>query len=213
MGVVLALVGLLWNPRSEDRLWLAWLVAAVLALALVPGKLHHEYYALLLSPSMAVGIYRAVSNRDRRGFTYVMWAAAFLLFMGPASNARRIVVPEAWRSAPLAAHAIDRLTATSDLIAAPEALLFLADRKGCRLEYQPKARLRAAGEWGATIDRADPLALVELYRSKGAKYVADLWPVGGEPDRSALHEAIRRRYNVIMDRDGVIVAELVDRRK
>ena len=90
---------------------------------------------------------------------------------------------------------------------------YLADRKGCRLEYALKARVRAVGEWGATIDRDDPLALVELYRSKGAGFVADLLPVGDEPDRRALHDAIRRRYNVIMDRDGVILAELVEKRK
>jgi len=120
-------------------------------------------------------------------------------------------IPKEWAAWPLAVSAIRENVPQKDWISSPEAILYLADRRGCRLEYEPKARLRAAGEWGVTIDLADPLALVEFYRSKGATFVCDLWPVSNEPDRRALHDAIRRRYNVVMDRDGVILAELVDR--
>lgn len=142
-------------------------------------------------------------------------AVAALAFVGSSlmvySTANR--VPPEWSSWRAAVRAISENTAEPDWIVAPEALVYLADRKGCRLEYEPKSRVRAAGEWSAKIDPTDPLALVELYRSKGARYVADLWPVADEPERRLLHDAIRRRYNVIVDRDGVLLAELVDRRE
>ena len=67
---------------------------------------------------------------------------------------------------------------------------------------------RAAGEWGGTLDRDGPLALVEFYRARGARFVADV--AEADPGRLALHEAIRRRYNVLVDRPGVLLAALTD---
>ena len=90
---------------------------------------------------------------------------------------------------------------------APEALLFAADRRGGRLESSPVAARRAAGEWGGSLAGDEPLALIEFYRARGARFVAD---VGTDPARLALHEAIRRRYNVVVDRDGVLIAILTD---
>ncbi len=92
-------------------------------------------------------------------------------------------------------------------LVAPEALLFAADRQGCRLEFGRPAAVRAAGEWGEHLASEGPLALVEFYRARGARYVADVG-AGGDPARLALHEAIRRRYNVLEDRPGVLLADL-----
>ena len=214
IGLPLALWGL-FRAWPEGRYWRVWTYSATAALIFLGGKLHHEYYFLALAPAVAAGVARLYGRLHSKPETRIISGAVLILLLWFASEAfyRTLATPHEWAAWPGAAEAIDRLTGPSDLIAAPEALLYLADRKGCRLEYEPNARLRAAGEWDASIDRDDPLALVELYRTKGAKFVADLWPVAHEPDRRALHDAIRRRYNVVMDRDGVIVAELVEKQK
>jgi hypothetical protein len=110
---------------------------------------------------------------------------------------------------PEAARWVGRVVPRDAWLVAPEALLFAADRRGGRLEFGPDAARRAAGEWGQALDRDDPLALVEFYRARGARFVADLDP-GTDRARLALHEAIRRRYNVVVDQDGVLIAALTD---
>lgn len=209
----LALWGLL-RTWPEGRYWRVWLFSATAALLLLGGKLHHEYYLLALAPAVAVGLARIIEGLRPNGAGSFRAGAVLILLLWSGFEAadRTHATPREWAAWPQAVGSIRGRVPPGEWLAAPEALLYLADRKGCRLEYEPNARLRAAGEWGASIDRDDPLALVELYRSKGAKYVADLLPVGIEPDRRALHDAIRRRYNVIMDRDGVILAELVEKR-
>jgi hypothetical protein len=93
-------------------------------------------------------------------------------------------------------------------VAAPEALLFASDRRGCRMEFTASAAKRAAGEWGESLDSEGPLALVEFYRGHGARFVADVST--DDPRRLALHEAIRRRYKVLVDRPGILLAVLID---
>lgn len=217
IGLPIALCAF-YRPWAVNRFWRVWLLSATAMLLLLGGKLHHEYYFLALGPPVAVGLARSFEillTRRRHKFLYAVLLAALLGILGTFGQRaweRTRSTPPEWAAWPEAVEVIRNRVPPGEWLAAPEALLYLANRNGCRLEYEPKARLRAAGEWGTTVDRDDPLALVELYRSKGAKYVADLWPVGDEPDRRVLHDAIRLRYNVIMDRDGVIVAELVDRR-
>jgi hypothetical protein len=235
IGLPLALWGLS-SSWPGVRYWRAWLLSAMAALVLLGGKLHHEYYFVALAPAVLAGCPRSGEWFGRLG----PWLGERLAAKGPRSLANpylwltilitsmllAIVVgigahamkqtketPREWAAWPYAVEVIKQSVSADEWLAAPEALLYLADRKGCRLEYEPRARLRAAGEWGATIDPNDPLALVELYRSKGARFVADLWPVTDEPDRRALHEAIRGRYNVLVDDFGVILAELVEKRK
>jgi len=102
---------------------------------------------------------------------------------------------------------------TDAWVVAPEALLFQAERRGCRLELSPRGCRRAAGEWGKRLPNDTAADLVEAYRTQGARYFADL---GASPDprtgdgarRSALHEAIRRRYKVIVDLPAILLAEL-----
>ncbi len=214
IGLPLALWGL-FRAWPEGRYWRVWFSSATAALFLLGGKLHHEYYFLALAPAVAIGLARLAQRlRFSGGSIFVAGGVlCLLMWFGRDAFHRTRATPREWIAWPPVVRVIRDRVAPAEWLAAPEALLYLADRKGCRLEYEPKARLRAAGEWGASIAPEDPLALVELYRSKGARYVADLWPVGDEPDRRALHDAIRRCYNVIMDRDGAIVAELVDRRK
>ncbi|MBV8264891.1 MAG: hypothetical protein JO252_00940, partial [Planctomycetaceae bacterium] len=55
----------------------------------------------------------------------------------------------------------------------------------------------------------DPVALLEFYRAHGARFVADVADgVDADPARRALHQAIRRRYNVLLDRPDVLLARL-----
>jgi len=55
---------------------------------------------------------------------------------------------------------------------------------------------------------------VEFYRARGASFFADLGggadPAATDPARLALQGAIRRRYNVLVDRPGVLIAALYD---
>jgi hypothetical protein len=62
---------------------------------------------------------------------------------------------------------------------------------------------------GGALALDDPLALVEFYRERGVGYFADVTS-DHDPRRLALHEAIRRRYNVIKERDGVLIAILTE---
>ena len=55
---------------------------------------------------------------------------------------------------------------------------------------------------------AGPIDLVEYYRRRGARYFADLGDRRDDPRRMALHDAVRRRYKVIVDRPEVIIADL-----
>jgi hypothetical protein len=97
-------------------------------------------------------------------------------------------------------------------VVAPEALCYAADRPGCRLELAPAAAQRAAGEWGGVLECASAPALVEFYKARGARFVA--LPGGGDALRAtdfarlALQEAIRRRYNVLVDTPVVLIAGL-----
>jgi hypothetical protein len=124
--------------------------------------------------------------------------------------------PPEWASLAEAAAAVRAAVPEGAWVVAPEALLYASDRRGCRLEFTPRAARRAAGEWGADLvgDGTDPLALVEFYHARGAGFVADLGAGGVEHasprTRLTLREAIRRRYNVLVDRPGVLIAALND---
>jgi hypothetical protein len=220
-GFLLAFIGITWL-RGKDWLWQVWGIAAAFTLLLLAGKIHHEYYFLALAPVVAVAIVRSYSllenpgQKSKLAATVTSLPILFAILLFAIAGIQTVISvhkqPPEWAAWPKAVEAIHSHVPSGSLLVAPEAIIYLADRKGCRLEYEPKSRVRAAGEWSATIDPVDPLALVELYRSKGARFVADLWPVANEPDRRLLHDAIRRRYNVLVDRDGVILAELVDRK-
>ncbi len=118
--------------------------------------------------------------------------------------------PAEWSGLLAAARTVSDTIPHDAWVAAPEALLFQADRRGCRMEWTGSAARRAAGEWSVRADVDSPIELIEYYRSQGARYFADLGSRHADAERKGLHDAVRRRYKVIVDRPDVIIADLVD---
>jgi 4-amino-4-deoxy-L-arabinose transferase-like glycosyltransferase len=216
IGFVLASAGLVAIGREgrPGRFWMLWLGSALLALAVLAAKSHHEYYWLALAPLAALGVGKALSGlRDRLGWLpATAMGGAFVVLCGVQSSSTW-KTPGEWRSLLPAAGELRRVVPADALVVAPEALLYYADRRGCRLESGRETSRRAAGEWRGTLaDGGGPLALVEFYRSRGARYFADLTGPGSEPSRRLLHEAVRARYRVLVDRPGILIVELGPRR-
>ena len=190
-----------WGLRRGDRFAVSWALAAAGGLAILAGKLHHEYYWLALAPPAAVGVGLALGRWKWRA----AGAAGLALFgLSALQTASTWRTPPEWASLPEAAASVRAHVPPNSRLIAPEALFFAADRKGCRLEFGPGPSARAAGEWGGTLDRGDPLALLEFYRGRGARFVVEV----GDPRNAAWREAVRRRYAVIDDRPGVFLADL-----
>ncbi|WP_169974831.1 ArnT family glycosyltransferase [Tautonia rosea] len=214
IGLVLAMVGV-FKVRPIDRLWWIWGASALLALVLLAGKWHHEYYWMVLAPVLSVGIARSLlalarAQGGRR------WAAVFgAVFVGMAAigSSSTWRTPAEWQALDEAAEEIRRVVPADRWLVAPEALLYASDRRGCRLETTPRSAQRAAGEWGGRLGMPDdPLALVEFYRSRGAAFLADLVPEdadGSEPRLALLRRLAREQYHVLIDRPDVFVVELV----
>jgi hypothetical protein len=118
--------------------------------------------------------------------------------------------PPEWNGLEQAAGAVAATVPADAWVVAPEALLFQADRRGCRMEWSATAAARAAGEWEAGRRVDGPLELVEFYRRQGARYFADLGCRKADLTREGLHDAVRRRYKVIVDHPDVIIADLAD---
>lgn len=207
IGLALAIVGLL-PPRTGDRLWTVWGASTLATLAVLAGKLHHEYYWLMFAPVVAVGVGKGLDLLfDRRG-VFGAIACAALLGLALIQSWSTWRTPVEWASLNEAARVVQARVPREAWVAAPEALLFSSDRRGCRMEYTASAAKRAAGEWGESLDSEGPLALVEFYRAHGARFVADVST--DDPNRLVLHEAIRRRYKVLVDRPGILLAVLID---
>ncbi len=226
LGAVLALIGLaeaVWkspqrrnriapgvSPVNGDALWLAWGISALVAMAFLAEKLHHEYYWLLVAPVAAVGIGRCLSWLAQSHRAVAVVAAGSLCLLSWVQVRSTWRTPAEWNGLEQAAAAIAATVAADAWVVAPEALLFQADRRGCRMEWNAAATARAAGEWesGRRVD--GPLELVEYYRRQGARYFADLGCRESDLTRKGLHDAVRRRYKVIVDRPDVIIADLAD---
>ncbi len=203
LGAALAAWGLV---VGRDRWVRAYALAMALGLGALAAKLHHEYYWLSLAPPLAIAAGRAWASCGRAGAVAVGLAFASLAAAQSVSTWR---TPREWVDLPAAAEVVRSRVPSDALLVAPEALLFEADRRGCRLEFTSSASKRAAGEWGGVIDPADPLALVAFYQTQGARFVADLGPDDGDPLRQVWRAAIRARYSVLVDRpDVVLLAEL-----
>ena len=212
IGFGLAVVGLAW-PSGGNRLWRLWGGSALAGLALLAGKLHHEYYWLVLAPVAAVGVGRVLAGlmERSRGAALAAAAGGGLLTLALVQSASTWRTPSEWSALPEAARCVRAVVPPEAWLVAPEALLFAADRRGCRLEPPGPGARRAAGEWGGTLADRGPLALIEFYRLRGARFVADVGGGAGDPARLGLREAIRGRYNVLVDRDGVLIAILNER--
>jgi hypothetical protein len=198
------------GPPTRPDLWRMWGVAALGMLALLASKLHHEYYWLILAPVVATGVARAILRlgRGHRGLAWLTGLA--LLGMALGLSRSTWSTPPEWRDLDAAAREIQRVVAPGTWLVAPEALLFESDRRGCRLEYSNRASMRAASEWpgSGSTPVTTPLELIDFYRAKGARFVADLKAAPSDASRMALQDAIRRRYKVLVDTHAVLVAEL-----
>ena len=147
-------------------------------------------------------------ERGRRKATHPIWATALgatvLLALGLIQSRSTWRTPEEWRDATELAASIRRYVPPDALLIAPEAVIYLGDRRGCRLEWGAGSVRRAANEWRPVPPFAgeNPADLVDFYRRRaGARYFADLET---DPARHSLHEAIRRdpSARVVDDRPG-----------
>jgi hypothetical protein len=212
LGLFLGCWGLGLKNQGGDRfdIWKIWGISVLAAMALLADKLHHEYYWLILAPAIAAGLGRAWTRLWdwNRALACVL---CIVLIGSDVSFARSTwQTPPEWRDIQQAARQIDEVVPRDTWLVAPEPLLFQADRRGCRLEFTASAAKRAASEWGqgeGTVIEG-PQDLIDFYRAKGARFVADVASTPEDARREALHDAIRRRYKVVIDDDSVIVAEL-----
>jgi 4-amino-4-deoxy-L-arabinose transferase-like glycosyltransferase len=205
LGAGMAVAGFAWRARV-DRLWTAWAISLFVTMTFLASKLHHEYYWLPLTPVAAVGAGRALKRLRER---HPAWSGGllFLVLVSCGLMTRSTwSTPGEWAGVERAGQAVAATVPFESWVAAPEALLFASDRRGCRMEWTAAAAARAAGEWGAGQPIDSPLELIEFYRRRGAGYFADLV----DPRRKALHDGVRRRYKVMVDTTEVFIAELAD---
>ncbi|MDG3003906.1 ArnT family glycosyltransferase [Paludisphaera mucosa] len=210
LGFAGALWGL-WSCAGKDRgalVWWTWAGLASATMALLAAKLHHEYYWLCMAPVAAAGLGLAWARIDAWRPTVALAAAAVFAALALYVADSTWNTPDEWAGLAEAARGVSEETKPGDLVVAPEALLYRADRRGCRLEYTLAAASRAASEWGPINRGLAPIELVEFYRTKGARWFADLGSGPEDVLRVDLHDGIRRRYKVLIDRPDLILAEL-----
>ena len=211
MGLTLALPGLFLFRRPGDALWRWWGGCALLTLAALSAKLHHEYYWLALAPVMAVGTSRTLMvlyHHGRRGRILCMISVMAFFGLAAVFSAGTWQTPDEWRNLDVASFLVREYVPEDDWVVAPEALLFAADRRGCRLEYTASAARRAAGEWSHAPEVANPGELVAFYRSRGARFFADVIAPRDSAERLALRQRVRDRYNVLVDTPEVLLAKI-----
>ena len=136
-----------------------------------------------------------------------MIAAGALIILGMLQSRSTWRTPEEWRDATELGESVRRNVPRDGLLIAPEAIIHLGDRYGCRLEWGAGSVRRAANEWRPVPPFAgdEPADLVAFYRRKaGARYFADLQAASDDPARHSLHDAIRRdpTARVLDDRPG-----------
>ena len=226
VGFVLGGWGLMASG-TVDRLWKGWAIGCGLAILGLAAKWHHAYYWMVVAPLVSVGVARGLVNVAKRvkfGRPLAAVLGSFFLAICLVQSASTWQTPAEWRGLVEAADLVASITPDDQLVVAPEAVLYYANRRGYRLEFDPKAAKRAAGEWGVEIEPDPPLALTELYaridRQRAGKsghrshprglLVADVGSSLQEPRRWAWREAIRKRPNttILFDRPDYLIAEL-----
>jgi hypothetical protein len=202
--------------QTPSALWCTWTASSAFVLLLLYGKLHHDYYWLLLAPPVAawVGLgIDAIADRSRCAATALLIP---LIGLGIIQSRSTWLTPTEWRGATELAQSIARIVPRDELLIAPEAVIHLGGRRGCRLEWEAGSVRRAANEWrpSPAFAEDDPVALVDFYRREaGARFFADVEPEPCDPARRALHEAIRRdpTARLLDDRPGLyLLAEFAD---
>ncbi len=213
-GLFLASVPL---GKRTDRFWTIWALGGCLALLLLYGKLHHDYYWLVLAPSVAGGVGIAVTELAARSRRAAAIAVAALLVLGLVQSRATWVTPAEWRDAPELGSLVSLHVPPDFLVIAPESVIYLGDRRGCRLEWNPGSVRRAANEWRPrpAFTGDSPADLVFFYRRHaGARFFADLANVPSDSPRGRLHQALRRdpEVRIIADQPGrFLLVEFVDR--
>ena len=88
-GLALGIWGLCHRPSSRESfdLWRVWGLTAVATMALLAGKLHHEYYWLIMTPAVAAGIGRGwtLLAEWRRGLA---WSIGLVCLL--STHSRRV---------------------------------------------------------------------------------------------------------------------------
>ena len=219
VGFVLGFWGFLACGKV-DRLWQGWAIGCSLAILGLAAKWHHAYYWMVVAPPAAVGVARGLVGLARSSRPVAAILGSFFLALCPIQSASTWRTPAEWASVVESARVVESSipeAESGDLIA-PEALIYYSDRRGFRLEFDPEAARRAAGEWGRNPTNVEgPMALVEFYlspergrRGKKGRHVADVGPTEREPRRRAWRDAIRRSpgSKILVDRPDFFFAEL-----
>ena len=230
VGFALACWG--WIAGGKvDRFWTAWGVGCGLSVLILAAKWHHGYYWMVVAPVAAVGVGRGLVALGRLGLAWPI--AAGILFVGSCGyqSASTLRTPTEWSALSEVARTLAEQVSAEDMAIAPEAILYYADRRGFRLEFEPEAARRAAGEWGGRLrNGSDPLDLTEFYRSRDydqapgvgesipdfvhglrrPNWVADVGPAAATSRRGLWRAAIRGRpgSRVILDRPDAFIAEI-----
>ena len=181
-----------WRDPSV-RIWRLWGLGSAMALVVLFGKLHHQYYWLIMAAPIAAwaGLGIARIGEHSRPLAYAALGLLFGLGLLPPRGTWD--TPEEWRGAVALAGEIDRVVPEGDRLVAAEAVIYLSDRKGCRLEYEGPACRRAANEWRPAdrFEGVEPADLVAFYRSFArARWFADLEPGPTDRARRDLHRAV-----------------------
>jgi hypothetical protein len=197
------------SPPRSDRLWAVYAAAAICGLAGVAGKLHHEYYLLVLAPVVAVGVARGLTAvGDAMGRWPGLVVAVGFFGLCAAQTISTFRLPTEWSRIEPAARRVQAVVPPSDAVVATEALLFQANRRGARLEFGAESSRRAAAEWAANPPVARSEDLVVFYASRGLRFFADLVPEASDAERVALHESLRRRYTEVEAGPDVLILRL-----
>ena len=181
-------------------------------MALVAGKLHHEYYWLPLAPVAAVAAARAIERLIRGGRVGGRRSAD--------SGARRpgwvsgaVDVGDSARVGGCGGgrpHGGARSCHRGPGWRLPKRSCSRPTAEAAAWNGRPHAARRAAGEWGGRSHVETPIDLIDHYRSRGARYFADFGAGTAGSPRKGLHDAVRRRYKVIVDSPEVFIADLSD---
>jgi 4-amino-4-deoxy-L-arabinose transferase-like glycosyltransferase len=203
--LILASIGLA-RVLPRDRAAQGFLLACGLTFLIFAPKFHHEYYALVPAPFAAWAVALGLKGIPSPAPRCVWLAACGLVVWGTFSAWRTFQTPPEWQGIEAAGTRLQQLTAPGSFLVASEALLYYADRPGGRMEWSPDAARRAAGEWrGVDSDPnrwkqvAQPLDLIDFYRTHGAEWFADLPRPSPSADQDpvfSLHALLRERYRV-----------------
>ncbi len=208
-GLFGAVCGFLSSVQSQTtRLWWTWAGLAIATMALLASKLHHEYYWLCLAPVASAGLGLVWARLDswRPGVAFSAAVGFALLALAASDSTWR--TPDEWLGIAEAGRELAEATGKDDLIVAPEALLFYADRRGCRLEYTMAAATRAASEWEPQGQLISPIELIDLYRRNGARWAADLNADSSDQLRFDLNESLAHIYKLMPGHYDFVLAKL-----